>query len=71
MYVCLCHGVTESAIRAAVDEGARTFRQLSFATGCGTQCGSCGVTARALLKECLETKDSLEPTSPFHAIHAA
>jgi bacterioferritin-associated ferredoxin len=58
MYICLCHGVSDSAIRAAVNNGARTFRQLGFMTGCGTQCGSCAVEARSLLKECLESRDS-------------
>jgi bacterioferritin-associated ferredoxin len=58
MYICLCHGVTESAIRAAANEGARTFRQLSFMTGCGTQCGSCAEQAQALLAECLASPQS-------------
>jgi bacterioferritin-associated ferredoxin len=58
MYICLCHGVSDSAIRVAVNNGARTFRQLSFMTGCGTQCGSCAVQAKSLLKECLESQDS-------------
>ena len=58
MYICLCHGVTESAIRAAVHDGARTFRQLSFMTGCGTQCGSCAEQAQALLEKCLESPQS-------------
>jgi bacterioferritin-associated ferredoxin len=58
MYICLCHGVTKSAIRAAASAGARTFRQLSFATGCGTQCGSCAAQAQTLLEECLELQES-------------
>jgi bacterioferritin-associated ferredoxin len=58
MYICLCHGVTESAIRAAANDGVRTFRELSFMTGCGTQCGSCSAQAQALLAECLESPES-------------
>ena len=71
MYICLCHGVTESAIRDAVDNGARTFRQLSFATGCGTQCGSCAREARSLLEKQLETVDSFETQPLFEAFSAA
>lgn len=51
MYICLCHGVTDSAIREAVNNGVRTFRELSFSTGCGLQCGSCAAQARALLTD--------------------
>lgn len=57
MYVCLCNGVTERAVREAVDEGVRTFRELSFKTGCGTQCGSCIPVARALLREQIAEAD--------------
>ena len=71
MYVCLCHGVTDSAIRAAVEEGAHTFRQLSFATGCGSQCGSCAVTARALLKECLANQTSHDTSPQLRVINVA
>ncbi len=63
MYICLCHGVTDSAIRAAANDGVRTFTELSFKTGCGTQCGCCSTQARALLKECLEASPA-ESSAP-------
>ena len=53
MYICLCHAVTESAIRKALDEGVRSFQDLSFKTGCGTQCGSCVEQARHTMNETL------------------
>ncbi len=53
MFVCVCHAVNESAIRNAVDAGARSFRDLSFHTGCGTQCGSCVMMARGIMDEAL------------------
>ena len=53
MYVCVCNAVTVSAIRQAVGEGASSIRDLSFMTGCGTQCGSCVSTARNLLDDAL------------------
>jgi len=54
----LCHGVTDSAIRKAVEAGARTYHDLSFMTGCGTQCGSCSSQAGDLLEQYL---DSMRP----------
>ena len=71
MYVCLCHGVTDAAIEAAVKDGARTFKQLSFMTGCGTQCGSCAVQAKALLAECLESGHSRSGSPHLKIVSAA
>jgi len=70
MYICLCHGVSDSAIRVAVNNGAQTYRQLSFMTGCGTQCGSCVLEAKSLLKECLKSNDSRE-TEPLLEVFSA
>jgi len=53
MYVCICNAVTDSAIRQAVSEGARSLRDLSARTGCSTQCGRCVHTARDVLDETL------------------
>lgn len=49
MYVCICGAVTESAIRQAVGEGARSLSDLSAKTGCSTQCGRCVGLAREVL----------------------
>jgi bacterioferritin-associated ferredoxin len=53
MYVCICNAVTDSAIRQAVSEGARSLRDLSAQTGCSTQCGRCVHVARDVLDEAL------------------
>jgi len=62
MYVCICQAVTDSAIRQAVAEGARSFHDLSFRTGCGTQCGSCRELAREVMDEALDR--SYAPAPP-------
>jgi len=49
MYVCLCLGVTTEAVRAAIDNGASTSRQVAAACGAGTQCGRCRRTVRAII----------------------
>jgi bacterioferritin-associated ferredoxin len=51
MYVCLCHGVTDSEIREAADSGVSSMRQLGKELGVGTQCGRCACTAREILRE--------------------
>ena len=53
MYICICNAVTDSAIRHAVEEGARSLRDLSFKTGCSTQCGRCVGLAREVMDEAL------------------
>jgi len=63
MYVCLCHGINESTLRDAVQKGSRTLRELSFQTGCGTQCGSCVPQVRELLSETLATSQANDHVS--------
>lgn len=41
MYVCICNGVTDHAIREAVEAGCRSLPELTMRTGCGATCGSC------------------------------
>jgi len=41
MYVCICHGVTDSQIETAIDNGAHTIKQLSEELKVGSQCGKC------------------------------
>ncbi|MFC1720227.1 bacterioferritin-associated ferredoxin [Pseudomonadota bacterium] len=61
MYICICNAVNESAIQQAVENGVTSFRDLSFTTGCGLQCGSCVKLAREVLDRELEKKG--EPAS--------
>lgn len=51
MYICICNAVTESAIRQAVQAGARSIFDLTAQTGCSTQCGCCANLARQILDE--------------------
>lgn len=42
MFVCLCHGITDTQIEKAVREhGVGNMRELKGALGVGSQCGSC------------------------------
>lgn len=42
MFVCLCHGITDTQIEAAVrTNGVGNMRELKCMLGVGSQCGSC------------------------------
>jgi len=53
MYVCVCNGVTDRAIRAAADDGVHTLSELQRRTGCAGSCGSCAELAEEVLHEAL------------------
>ena len=53
MYICICNAVTESAIRKAVRDGARSVFDLTLRTGCSTQCGTCTDVVRDILNDTL------------------
>ncbi len=41
MIVCLCHGVRDRDIDAAIDRGAASLDDLAAHCGAGTGCGAC------------------------------
>lgn len=47
--ICACHGVTDRAIRAAIDDGAGSVGAVGAMTGAGTGCGSCRSEIRTIL----------------------
>lgn len=51
MYVCICNGITDRAIREAAAAGARDLADLTAMTGCAGGCGSCAEMAMQLLTE--------------------
>lgn len=53
MYVCLCHGITDRAIRQAAQSGEQTFEQLQVSTGLATCCGTCRDFAETIWQEAL------------------
>ena len=67
MYVCLCRGVTDTQIRAAVCEGTITVRGLRKQLGCTAQCGKCKPQVRelrdaVLVEQSLVLAPSLAPS---------
>lgn len=53
MYVCLCKGITDTQIRAAVEDGASSIRDVHNTLGVASQCGKCGILAREIVREAL------------------
>jgi bacterioferritin-associated ferredoxin len=56
MYVCLCNGVTERAVREAAASGARDLATLRSMTGCASTCGSCADLAMEIVRDELKAK---------------
>lgn len=54
MYICVCKAVTDTQLRAAIDKGVCTRRQLTHCFGVGKDCGKCNKEVKELLKECRE-----------------
>jgi bacterioferritin-associated ferredoxin len=50
MFVCCCMGVTDRAIRRAIDQGAETVEAVAACTGAGTRCGSCRPEIHGMLR---------------------
>jgi bacterioferritin-associated ferredoxin len=55
MYICICNGITERAVRAAAAEGVHSLSELTLRTGCGGCCGSCTELAEQVLREAHDT----------------
>ncbi|HVW65066.1 MAG TPA: bacterioferritin-associated ferredoxin [Nitrosospira sp.] len=56
MYICVCRGVTDTAIRDAVRRGADRMRDLKANLGVSEQCGICACHAKEVLEQALMQK---------------
>ncbi|MEZ5581150.1 MAG: (2Fe-2S)-binding protein [Candidatus Competibacteraceae bacterium] len=63
MFLCICKSISDTQIREAVDQGARTIGDISARFGVGVECGKCLDDVRQFLDACL-----LAPPSPVTAI---
>jgi bacterioferritin-associated ferredoxin len=55
VYICVCHGITDTQIRSCVEDGARTLDDLSGELGVATQCGCCAESAAQVMQEVLQS----------------
>lgn len=49
MILCVCKGVSDKKVRAAVDDGCETVKQVGSACAAGTDCGICARAIHDLL----------------------
>lgn len=61
MFVCLCKGVTEAQILEAIENGARSFREVRKELPLATQCCKCVPHARAVVDKALSAQTAPEP----------
>jgi bacterioferritin-associated ferredoxin len=66
MYVCLCKGITDTQIRAAVQDGASSLRDVRTTLGVASQCGKCGILTRQIVRESLN--DQADSQQLFYAV---
>ena len=59
MYICLCKGITENAIREAVYQGADRMRDLTTCLGVSKQCGQCACEIKQILDRTRLQKDQV------------
>ena len=50
MIVCLCKGVSDRDVRAAIDAGSETVRDVAGCCRAGTDCGACVSQLREMLR---------------------
>ncbi|MEZ5555319.1 (2Fe-2S)-binding protein [Haliea sp.] len=65
MFICLCRGVTDSAIRAEVQQGAVCYEDIQARLEVGTCCGTCKDSAEEVIAETVAESlfFELKPTS--------
>lgn len=56
MIVCVCHNVSDKAIRTAVDAGATSMQEIRSQLNVGSCCGKCAAFAKTLVRAHLEDK---------------
>ncbi len=66
MYVCLCKQITDSQIRAAVQDGATSLNDVRQRLGVASQCGKCGTLTSEIVRETMV--DSVDDDSLFYAV---
>ncbi|MBE2294067.1 MAG: (2Fe-2S)-binding protein [Phycisphaerales bacterium] len=67
MFLCICKSVSDTQIREAVEQGARSVGDLSARFGLGTECGKCLDDVRQVLDACLLAPSSASESVPVSA----
>ncbi len=54
MIVCICHNVSDKAIRQAIALGAESLQEVRSQLNVGSCCGKCLPCAKTIIRESLE-----------------
>ncbi len=60
MIVCVCHNVSDQAIRRALDAGARSMEDIRHQLNVGSCCGKCIEFAKTLVRAHVEDRQFTE-----------
>lgn len=50
MYICICKSITDKDIKQALNDGAKTTKDLSEQLGVIRQCGRCAQSVKKIVK---------------------
>lgn len=64
MYICICHGISDSTIRRAMDDGARHYRDIAANLGAGDCCGQCVRDVKDIIREYKQEKTGVAYAAP-------
>jgi bacterioferritin-associated ferredoxin len=59
MYICICNGITDRAIRECAKAGSCSLSELECSLGVGVSCGRCRDAAAEILQETHSTQGRL------------
>lgn len=60
MIVCICHNVSDKAIRRALEAGAGSMQEIRAQLNVGSCCGKCNAFAKTLVRAHLEESQVTE-----------
>ena len=63
MIVCICRGASDRTVNQAIDDGARSLRDLQRC-GIGDQCGSCHNFLRKMLAGAAAEREAMAAAAP-------
>jgi bacterioferritin-associated ferredoxin len=65
MIICICHNISESQVKSAIQAGMNSLQSLRKNLAIGTCCGKCKPHTQAVLREC----QSEQENQHVHTLH--
>ncbi len=58
MFVCLCHGVSDKKIKALIESGTKSIKELQDQCKAGANCGACLFQVKEIFDETIQSSSS-------------